>query len=79
LGKGPLMKNEIEADAVYSDTGDINRLFYLCVAQTSLEIYSWPFPLSASFLSLQPHSTTAFSFPCSSSLYFSPFPGLSVY
>lgn len=26
FGKGPLLKNEVEAEAVYSDTGDINRL-----------------------------------------------------
>lgn len=27
LGKGSLLKNEVEAEAVYNDTHDINRLF----------------------------------------------------
>lgn len=63
LGKGPLLKNEVEAEVLYNETQDINRLFQLCVAQTSLEIYSWQFPLNASFLSLQPPATSAFSFP----------------
>lgn len=67
MGKGPFLKDELEAGAVYKDTHDINRLFQLCVAQTSLKIYSWQFPLNASFLSLQPHSTPAFSLPL---LYF---------
>lgn len=27
LGKAPLLKNEVEAEALYNDTHDINRLF----------------------------------------------------
>lgn len=26
LGKGPLLKNEAEADAIHNDTPDVNRL-----------------------------------------------------
>lgn len=52
--------------------------FSCAVAQTSLKIYSWQFPVNASFLSLQPHSAPAFPLPYfPSSVLFSP--GLFIY